>query len=112
VTPELVSKVSNEETSEHGAVEPVAKVTSTDPTISARELVVATFEKGTLTEKTCPVVIVKLVAVPIAAPVEPAKEIAPVQDAAVPEVEVLALFRTLICALSVLPMPTGPKSKV
>ena len=112
MTPELVSNVSKEDTNEHGVPDPFVKVSAIDPTTSARVPDVAIFENGKLTEKICPLATVKVVAVPIAVPVEPTNEIEPVHDAAVPEDDALAVFKTLIWALSVLPIPTGPKLKV
>jgi hypothetical protein len=88
-------------------VEVVVRLTT--PTISLRRPVAPTFVNGRLTEKLCPLVTVKDVAVPIAAPLAFTKEMLPVQDAAAPLADAVALFSTLTCAVSELPNPTGGK---
>ena len=82
------------------------------PTISARAALDAVLENGKLTEKTSPLAIVKLAALPMAAPLAPTNEMLPVQDAAVPLDAALALLSTLICMVSLEASPTGGKSKV
>jgi hypothetical protein len=67
---------------------------------------------GRVAENTCPLVTVKLVAVPIAVPLLLRNEMAPEQDAAVPLAVLLARFTTLIWAVSELANPTTGKADV
>src|SRR4051812_514730 len=53
----------------------------------------------------CPEASVKLEAVPMVVPVALRKDTLPVQDAAVPVDELLAVFTTITSAVSVLPSP-------
>jgi hypothetical protein len=84
----------------------------TTPRISVRSPVAPTLENGRLTEEICPLVTVNAVAVPMAVPLEFTKEILPVQDAAVPLEDAVAVFTTFSCAVSELPSPTGGELKV
>jgi hypothetical protein len=68
--------------------------------------------KGRLADEIWPVLTVNGVAVPIAVPPELKNEMLPVQDAAVPPLEVPARLTTLIWAVSVAASPTGAKLKV
>jgi hypothetical protein len=106
----VVSKVSNDVTSEQGV--PLVCVNVMVATISMREPEVVALEKGRLTETISLLATVKLVLLPMAAPVAPVKATVPVQDAAVPLDDALAVFKRLTCAVSVLPKPTGPKLDV
>ena len=111
MTPLLVSKVSSEFARAHGVDEDDETVNWTDPTISARVPDAPALEKGRLAEKTCPLVTVKLAAVPMIVPVALVNVMVPVQEAAVPLEDAVALLRTLICTVSVLAMPTGGNRK-
>jgi hypothetical protein len=81
------------------------------PRTSVRTLVEAVFANGRLTEEVTPLATVNEVALPITVPAAFTKEIVPVQDA-VSVVEDVALFVTLIWAVSVLANPTGGKLEV
>jgi hypothetical protein len=105
VTPLEVSNVSSEVRKPHGV--PDAVVTETTPTTSVRVPLAAVFANGRVAEKISPLVTVKLAAVPRAAPVAEVNEMVPVQDAAVPVDEAVALLSTLICMVSLLASPTG-----
>jgi hypothetical protein len=105
VTPVAVSNVSSEVRKPQGV--PDVAVTETIPTTSVRVPVAAVFANGRVAEKISPLVTVKLVAVPSAAPVADVNEIVPVQDAAVPLDEAVALLRILICTVSLEARPTG-----
>jgi hypothetical protein len=87
--------------------EPDVAVRVTTPRISVRRPVAPTFVNGRLTDEICPLVMVKGVAAPIIAPLALTKEILPVQDAAVPLEDAVAVFTTFSCAVSKLPSPTG-----
>jgi hypothetical protein len=94
-------------TSSHGTFEPDVVVRLTTPTISVLSPVAPTLENGRLTDEICPLVTVKDVAVPIVAPLTLTKARLPVQDAAAPLEDAVALFRTVSCAVSELPNPAG-----
>jgi hypothetical protein len=74
--------------------------------------VAAVLAKGRLTEEVTPLAAVNDVALPITVPAALAKEIVPVQDAAVPLDEAVARFVTLIWAVSELANPTGGRVDV
>jgi hypothetical protein len=82
------------------------------PRTSARTPVAAVLAKGRLTETVTPVAAVNEVALPITVPAALTKEIAPVQDAAVPLDEAVARFVTLIWAVSELANPTEGRVEV
>ena len=66
------------------------------PRTSVRTPVAAVLAKGRVTDEVTPLLAVKEVALPITVPAAFAKEIVPVQDAAVPLDEDAARFVTLI----------------
>jgi hypothetical protein len=68
--------------------------------------------KGRLAEEICPLEIVNEVALPMVAPALLRNAIVPVHDAAAPLEDVVARFRTLIWAVSVLPRPMRENSRV
>lgn len=105
-----MSNVSSDDRNPHGV--PDVRVNEITPTISVRDPLAPVFEKGRLAENISPLVTVKLVALPIAAPADVVKEIVPLHEAAVPLDEALAPLRTLICIVSLDARPTGGKSKV
>ena len=109
VTPLDVSNVSSELRSPHGVPEVV--VIEITPTTSARVALDDSFANGKLAENTSPLAMVKLAALPTA-PLGPTNEMLPLQDAAVPLDDALALLSTLICRVSLLASPTGGKSNV
>ena len=77
------------------------------PRTSVRTPVAALLAKGRLTDVVTPLAAVNEAALPITVPAALAKEIVPVQDAAVPPDEAVARFVTLIWAVSELANPTG-----
>jgi hypothetical protein len=110
VTPLSVSNVSSDVRSAQGV--PDVVVTETTPTISTRAPVAEVFVKGSVAEEISPLVTVKVAAVAMAVPPEVVKEIVPVQEAAAPLEEAVALLATLICMVSLEARPTGGKSKL
>jgi hypothetical protein len=102
-----VSYVSNEVSSEHGTPEFSVSVRVITARITVRVPVAPTFANGRLTELITPLATVNDVAVPIAVPLAFKNEIVPVHEAAVPLDDAVAVFTTLICAVSELPKPTG-----
>ena len=82
------------------------------PRTSVRTPVAAVLAKGRLTEEVTPLAAVNEVAPPITVPAALAKEIVPVQDAAVPLDEDVARFVTLIWAVSELANPTEGSDEV
>jgi hypothetical protein len=70
------------------------------------------FVKGRVAEEISPLEMVKLAAVPMSVPPDVVNEMDPVQDAAVPLEEAVALLATLICMVSLEARPTGGKSKL
>ena len=89
-----MSNVSSEVDSEHAT--PEVLVSEITPRTSVRTPVDAVFAKGRLTDAVTPLATVNEVAAPITVPAALAKEIVPVQDAAVPLDEDVARFVTLI----------------
>ncbi len=85
---------------------------TTTPRITVRTPVPPDAENGRRALEICPAATVNGVALPMVAPVALTKLIVPVQDAAVPFVELDATFTTLISAVSVLPRPAGGKVKL
>jgi len=65
------------------------------------------FAKGSEAEEICPVVTVKLAALPITVPLALRNEMVPVQDAAVPPELAVATLTALSCAVSGLARPMG-----
>ena len=111
MTPLAVSKVSTEINREQGVGAVVDRVTWTTPRIAPRA-VSPELVKGRLTELVTPEAIVKGVAVPIIAPAALTNEALPVQDAAVPLDDAVAVLVRLIRAVSVIASPTGGKLSV
>jgi hypothetical protein len=105
VAPVVLSKVSKENASAQGT--PDVTVSWISPRISPRIPDKPALANGRLADASCSEVTVKLVAEPIAVPVELRNEMLPVQDAAVPLDELDATLTTLIRAVSVLPRPAG-----
>jgi len=68
--------------------------------------------KGRMAEEISPLATVKLTAVPMAVPPDVVNEMVPVQEAAAPLEEAVALLATLICMVSLEARPTGGKSKL
>jgi hypothetical protein len=92
--------------SAHGTPEFRVTVRVMTPRISVRVPVAPTFANGRLTEVMTPLAMVNGVADPMEAPLAFKKEMVPVQEAAVPLEEALAVLTTLICAVSELARPT------
>lgn len=107
-----MAKVSSENTIAHGTVEGMVTVDVTVATNSPRVPENPEVPNGSGIEAICPDPMVKEVAFPITAPVEPTNETEPVHDAAVPLEAAEAVLTTLTCAVSVLPSPTGGKANV
>lgn len=106
----MVSYVSREVASEHGT--PEVEVSAMMPRTSVRTPVDAVLAKGRVTGAVTPLATVNEAAVPITVPAAFAKEIVPVQVAAVPLADDVARFVTLIWAVSELANPTGGKLEV
>jgi hypothetical protein len=105
-----VSYVSRDVESEHGTPDVAFSVMV--PRTSVLTPVAAVLAKGSVTEEVTPLAAVNEVALPITVPAALAKEIVPVQDAAVPLDEDVARFVTLIWAVSELANPTGGRVEV
>src|SRR5689334_20446033 len=112
VTPLVVSYVSKEETRPQGVLAVVDSVNVTTVRTSVRRPVAPTLVNGRVAEKIWPVVMVKGVAVPIVAPVEDTNEMLPVQAAAVPVEEAVAVLTTFSCAVSEAASPIGGELNV
>jgi len=110
VSPLSVSNVSSDVRNAQGV--PDVVVTETTPTISTRVPVAEVLVKGRMAEEISPLATVKLTAVPMAVPPDVVNEIVPVQEAAAPLAEAVALLATLICMVSLEARPTGGKSKL
>jgi hypothetical protein len=88
------------------------RVTCSTARTAARAPEIPALENGRLTDDVWPEAIVKLVAVPIVAPLAFTKDTVPVQDAAVPAAVAVAILVRLTRAVSVLPNPNGGKFAV
>lgn len=109
VAPLLVSKVSSEIASEHGAGLGKVRVTLRSARNSPRAPVAPELAKGKLIDEVTPEAMVKFVAAPTAVPAALIHVTEPVHDAAVPDEAFAATFVKLTRAVSVLPIPNGPR---
>jgi hypothetical protein len=103
----VVSKVSRDVTKSHGTFDPEVTVRDTTARTSVRAPVAPTRENGSVAVAICPLVTVKVVAVPMIVPAAFRNEMLPVQDAAVPLEELDAVLTAFTCAVSELPSPMG-----
>jgi hypothetical protein len=110
--PDEVSNVSIEITSAQGVGDEVDRVRVTTARMLDRGVEIAALANGRLTEVVTPEAMVKLVAVPIVPPVALTNDAVPVQDAAVPLDDAVAILVRLIRAVSELPNPNGGKFSV